>query len=278
MSAISCDSPVKRSARSRPRPIVLPSMIPDTDSDSDTSADRSASRRWRSVVILRRTCPTRRVSHTNGGTKTSEIAASRQSRMHHRDDRRDHGRRVLGDRGGGRRDDAVDPADVVGDPRLHLAGARAREERERHPLQMAVDGGAQVVHHPLADHVRDVRLPDADRGRLRSRSRSSRAPARSAACRRCRAAPYRASRAAGTARSCSSPEEKTISADDRRAAAPGTGEQRARSGACRAVRSGSISGGGLPSPPPARIRASARRRAMRGSESVPLPKRTHSQP
>ena len=54
-------------------------MIPDTDSDSDTSADRSASRRWRSVVILRRICPTRRVSHTNGGTNTSETAARRQS-------------------------------------------------------------------------------------------------------------------------------------------------------------------------------------------------------
>ena len=79
MSAMSRESSVKRSARSRPRPIVLPSMIPDTDSDSDTSADRSASRRWRSVVIRRRICPTFRVSNTNGGTNTSEIAASRQS-------------------------------------------------------------------------------------------------------------------------------------------------------------------------------------------------------
>ncbi len=79
MSAMSRDSVVKRWARSRPRPIVLPSMIPDTDSDSDTSADRSASRRWRSVVIRRRICPTRRVSSTNAGTNTSEIAASRQS-------------------------------------------------------------------------------------------------------------------------------------------------------------------------------------------------------
>ena len=81
-SAMSSDSPVKRSARSWPRPIVLPSMIPDTDSDSATSADMSASRRCCSVVILRRTLPTRRVSHTNSGTNTSEIAARRQSRMH----------------------------------------------------------------------------------------------------------------------------------------------------------------------------------------------------
>ena len=42
-SAMPCDSPVKRSARSPPRPIVLPSMIPETDSDSGTSAT-SASR------------------------------------------------------------------------------------------------------------------------------------------------------------------------------------------------------------------------------------------
>ena len=57
-------------------------MIPDTDSDSATSADRSARRLCCSVVILRRTLPTRRVSHTNSGTNTSEITASRQSRMH----------------------------------------------------------------------------------------------------------------------------------------------------------------------------------------------------
>jgi hypothetical protein len=56
-------------------------MIPDTDSDSDTSALRSARRLWRSDVILRRTWPTRRVSHTNGGTNTSENAARRQSRI-----------------------------------------------------------------------------------------------------------------------------------------------------------------------------------------------------
>src|SRR5579859_3441943 len=81
MSAIWRDSSVNRVARSRPRPIVLPSMIPDTDSDSDTRAERSASRRWRSVVIRRRTAPTRRVRYTNGGTKKSDAAARRQSRM-----------------------------------------------------------------------------------------------------------------------------------------------------------------------------------------------------
>ena len=75
-SAMSLDSPVNRSARSSLRPIVLPSMIPDTDSDSPTSAERSASRRCCSVVIMRRTLPTRRVSHTNSGTKMSEINAS----------------------------------------------------------------------------------------------------------------------------------------------------------------------------------------------------------
>ena len=76
------DSPVKRSARSPPRPIVLPSRIPDTDSDSATSALRSARRRCCSLVILRRTLPTRLVSHTNSGTNISEIAASRQSSRH----------------------------------------------------------------------------------------------------------------------------------------------------------------------------------------------------
>ena len=81
-SAMPRDSSVKRSARSAPRPIVLPSMIPDTDSDSATSEDMSASRRCCSPVILRRTFPTRRVSHTNRGTNASEITASRQSSIH----------------------------------------------------------------------------------------------------------------------------------------------------------------------------------------------------
>ena len=61
-SAMSSDSRVKRSARSSPRPIVLPSRIPDTDSDSATSADMSASWRCCWVVIRRRTRPTRLVS------------------------------------------------------------------------------------------------------------------------------------------------------------------------------------------------------------------------
>ena len=64
-----------------------------------------------------------------------------------------------------RRDDVSHAADVVGDPRLHLARARAREERERQPLQVAVDGGAQVVHDALADRLESQRLRDAERRR-----------------------------------------------------------------------------------------------------------------
>src|SRR3989304_4537966 len=45
---------------------------------------------------------------------------------------------------------------------LPLAGARAREERQRQPLEMAVHLRAQVVHHALADLVREQRLPHAD--------------------------------------------------------------------------------------------------------------------
>ena len=41
-------------------------------------------------------------------------------------------------------------------------GARAREEREREALQVPEHGGAQVVHHALADLVREQRLPDAE--------------------------------------------------------------------------------------------------------------------
>ena len=161
---MSLDSLVKRSARSSPRPIVLPSMIPDTDSDSATSADMSASRRCCSVVIL-----PPHLADPPGQPHEQRHEHERDHRQlpvqdAHRDDRRDHRRRVLGDRRRGGGDDVVEAADVVGDPRLHLARAGAREERQRHPLQVPVDGGAQVVHHPLADRVRHVRLPDAERG------------------------------------------------------------------------------------------------------------------
>src|SRR2546421_124329 len=53
----------------------------------------------------------------------------------HRDHRRDDRGHVRDDRGRRRGHDPLDAADVVRDPRLHLAGARAGEEGEREPLQ-----------------------------------------------------------------------------------------------------------------------------------------------
>ena len=64
----------------------------------------------------------------------------------HGDDGREHRRHVREHRRRRRGDDVLDAADVVRDPALHLARARAREEREREPLQVPVDRGAQVVH------------------------------------------------------------------------------------------------------------------------------------
>ncbi len=164
-SASSPDSPLKRRTSSGERPIVLPSRMPETDSDSSTSVDMSARRLWRTDWMRRRSSPTRRVSQTKNGSSTSENAARRQSSSTIATtvaiDRRD----VLDDRGRGRGDDAVDAADVVGDARLHLARARVREERQRHALQVRVDGRAQVVHHALADLVGDPRLRDADHAR-----------------------------------------------------------------------------------------------------------------
>ena len=81
----------------------------------------------------------------------------------HRDDGGDHGGRVGDQRGGGGGDGRLHAADVVGDARLHLAGAGLGEEGERHALQVRVDGGAQVVHDPLADLGGHVGLGDAER-------------------------------------------------------------------------------------------------------------------
>jgi hypothetical protein len=78
-SASSRDSPVKRSARSGARPMVLPSRMPLTLSDSSTSALMSAMRLWRRAASLRRSCPTRRVSQTKNGSSARLKTASRQS-------------------------------------------------------------------------------------------------------------------------------------------------------------------------------------------------------
>ena len=81
----------------------------------------------------------------------------------HGDDRGDHRGQVGDQRGGGGGDRGLHAADVVGDARLHLAGAGPGEEGQRHALQVRVDGGAQVVHDPLADLGGHVGLRHAER-------------------------------------------------------------------------------------------------------------------
>ena len=136
----------------------MPSRIPETDSDSWTIEETSASETWRSAVTFLRCSPTRFVSQTNSGSRMSANSREPPVEQEHRDDRRDHRGHVREHRGRRRSDDRVDAADVVRDAALHVARARAREEGEREPLQVPVDGGAQVVHDRLADLVREQRL------------------------------------------------------------------------------------------------------------------------
>ena len=156
------DSVSKRSARSSARPIVLPSRIPETESDSWTMR-RDVGQRG--LPLGRHLLALLADALRQPDEQRQQRERERREppvEQHHRDDRRDHGGHVREDGRRGRRDDVLDPADVVRDPALHLARARAREEREREPLQVAVDGRAQVVHHRLADLVREERLPDAE--------------------------------------------------------------------------------------------------------------------
>ena len=141
------------------RPIVFPSMIPETESDSWTSEEMSAIDSWRSIEIFRRCSPTRRDIQTNTGSSASENARQPPVEQEERDNRRDHRRHRRDHRGRRRGENVVDPADVVRDPALDLAGPCLREEGQREPLQMLVDRRAQVVHHVA--------------GRPRSRSRTA---------------------------------------------------------------------------------------------------------
>ena len=202
-SASSSDSRVKRSASSAARPIVLPSRMPLTDSDSSTSELMSARRPWRSVVMRLRSLPDAAGQPDEERQQREREAARRQSSANIATIVGQHRGDVGDDRGRRRGDDVLHAADVVGDPRLHLARAGAREERERQALQVAVDRGAQVVHDALADEVGEPRLRHAEDAGGDRRSRSSRARARSAAACPSRGSPGRGPRAAGTARSCS---------------------------------------------------------------------------
>ena len=83
----------------------------------------------------------------------------------HRDHRRDRDGEVAGDRAGRVGHDRLDATDVVGQAALDLARSRLGEEAERHPLEVGVQGAAQVLHDALADDVVEVALPDADEAR-----------------------------------------------------------------------------------------------------------------
>src|SRR4051794_26749479 len=87
-----------------------------------------------------------------------KLPAQEEHADHRRDDRR-HTRRDARRRV---RDDVLHAADVVVDARLHLARTGAREEGQREALQVAEDGGAQVVHDALPDLVREQSLDDAE--------------------------------------------------------------------------------------------------------------------
>ena len=152
------------------------------------------------VVMRLRSAPTRRVSQTNSGSTARLKTARRQS-----------SRAIAATVAStvvtfGTIEVAVlvttvlHAADVVGDPRLDLAGARAGEERQREPLQVAVDRRAKVVHDALADDVGQPGLGDAEHARdHRDRDHAADEQREQAACRPA-GSPCRAPRAGGTAR------------------------------------------------------------------------------
>jgi hypothetical protein len=80
----------------------------------------------------------------------------------HGDDRRDNDHQVGKDAARGVGHDGLDAADIVGQPALNLARPSVGKEAQWQPLQVRVEGVAQVLHDALADDVVEVRLADAD--------------------------------------------------------------------------------------------------------------------
>ena len=167
---------------------------------------------WRVLAILPPlVADAAREQHEERGERERE---QRQPpvQQHHRDDRRQHGRHVRDDRGRGARDDVLHAADVVGDPRLDLARAGAREEGEREPLEVAVDLRAQVVHDLLADHVGEPGLADAEHAGGDGDGDHPRHQQRRAACRRSSGIATSRTSRSRNGEMIPSPAETTISA------------------------------------------------------------------
>src|ERR1700691_633495 len=74
------DSVPNESVSEADRPIVWPSRMPLTDSDSWTIVESTESWRCLSLVMRRRSVPTRRLTQTNTGIMTRDAIVSRQSR------------------------------------------------------------------------------------------------------------------------------------------------------------------------------------------------------
>ena len=157
------DSVPKRSVSSPVRPIVFASSTPDTDSDSSTSAEMSASELWVVAARARRRRPIRRVISTNTGSSAKAAAASSQfSRII----ATEVAMTVV-------RLETIEVAVVVTTlctPPMSLemrdctSPVRVRVKNASDSRwRWRVDGGAQVVHHLLADEVRLPRLGDTDR-------------------------------------------------------------------------------------------------------------------
>ena len=162
-SASRSESDSKRSASSLPRPIVLPSRIPETESDSWTRLEMSASVSCVVFAIRRRSLPTRRVSRTKIGISANANSASSQLS---RSMPTIVATTVV-------TFEAIEVAvlvttfctppmsfeirDCTSPVRVRVKNASDRRWRWRKTAR------AQVVHHALADLVREQRLDDAQR-------------------------------------------------------------------------------------------------------------------
>ena len=188
-SGRSCGS-VPRDLRAAPTPV----WKRPRDRRRDPSSSRAGSRRRRATParsrrrrrampgarrFFLRCSPTRLVSQTNSGSSASANAARRQSSS------------TIATTVASTvvtfesTEVAVDVTTVSIPPmsfaiRLCTSPVRPREEGQGEALEMAVDRGAQVVHHRLADEVREERLPDAEDCRSRWGSRPFLRPARPA--------------------------------------------------------------------------------------------------
>ena len=151
-------------------PLVLRLLLTG-GADKERAADAEGLLHWCRQIrdLLLRLATQRAAEPSNATSRVDEDGKERQRKERqppvqegHDGERGNDGDDVVGDGSERAGHDPLDSAHVARDPGDDLAGTRVREERQSHPLEVAVHLEPDVAHDALADRGVQVALSDAE--------------------------------------------------------------------------------------------------------------------